>query len=114
MILYELLAGRPPFKGESAVSVAYQHVSELATPPSAFNKDVSPELDEVVLRSMTKDRDERFQTAEEFRENLLAAQAGQSPADNQKNTSFKNNPGEPGLDRSDLDNRRRRVSNLLD
>jgi serine/threonine-protein kinase len=78
VILYELLAGRPPFKGESAVSVAYQHVSELATPPSAFNKDVSPELDAVVLRSMTKDRDERFQTAEEFRENLLAAQAGQT------------------------------------
>ena len=76
VILYELLAGRPPFKGESAVSVAYQHVSELATPPSTFNKDVSPELDAVVLRSMTKDRDERFQTAEEFREHLLAAQAG--------------------------------------
>ena len=88
VILYELLAGRPPFKGESAVSVAYQHVSELATPPSAFNKDVSPELDAVVLRSMTKDRDERFQTAEEFRENLLAAQAGTDPADDQKGPSL--------------------------
>ncbi len=77
VILYELLAGRPPFKGESAVSVAYQHVSELATPPSTFNKDVSPELDAVVLRSMTKDRDERFQTAEEFREHLLRPRLGQ-------------------------------------
>ena len=76
VILYELLAGRPPFKGESAVSVAYQHVSEAAQPPSAYNPSVSPELDAVVMRSMAKDRDERFQTAEEFREHLQAALAG--------------------------------------
>lgn len=77
VILYELLAGRPPFTGESAVSVAYQHVSEEAAPPSQFNSAVSPELDAVVLRSMSKNRDERYQTAEEFREHLLAAHAGQ-------------------------------------
>lgn len=76
VILYELLAGRPPFKGESAVSVAYQHVSEAVTPPSSFNSKVSQELDEVVLRAMAKDKDDRFQSAEEFREHLLAAFAG--------------------------------------
>ena len=76
VILYELLAGRPPFTGESAVSVAYQHVSEAVTPPSVHNPRVSPELDQVVLRAMAKDRDERFQSAEEFREHLLAAFAG--------------------------------------
>lgn len=77
VILYELLAGRPPFKGESAVSVAYQHVSEAVTPPSEFNPHVSPELDAVVLRAMAKDRNDRFQSAEEFREHLLAAANGQ-------------------------------------
>lgn len=76
VILYELLAGRPPFKGESAVSVAYQHVSELAPSPSDFNPQVTPELNAVVMRAMAKDRDERFQSAEEFREHLLAAQTG--------------------------------------
>ena len=76
VILYELLAGRPPFKGESAVSVAYQHVSEAAQPPSEFNPAVTPEMDAVVMRSMAKDRDERFQSAEEFRENLQAALSG--------------------------------------
>jgi serine/threonine-protein kinase len=76
VILYELLAGRPPFKGESAVSVAYQHVSEAVTPPSQHNPKVSSELDQVVLRAMAKDKDDRFQTAEEFREHLLAAFAG--------------------------------------
>ncbi|MEY3966836.1 MAG: Stk1 family Ser/Thr kinase, partial [Actinomycetota bacterium] len=76
VILYELLAGRPPFKGESAVSVAYQHVSEAAIPPSQFNPAVSAELDAVVARAMAKDRNERFQSAEEFREHLLAAAQG--------------------------------------
>ena len=76
VILYELLAGRPPFKGETAVSVAYQHVSETADAPSVFNSAVSPELDAVVLRAMTKDPNERFQTAEEFREHLQAAHTG--------------------------------------
>ena len=76
VILYELLAGRPPFQGESAVSVAYQHVSEVAELPSKFNPQISPELDAVVMRAMAKDRDERFQNAEEFREHLNAAIAG--------------------------------------
>ncbi len=80
VILYELLAGRPPFQGESAVSVAYQHVSEVATPPSQFNPNVSAELDAVVLRSMSKNKEDRFQSAAEFREHLLAASAAVSTA----------------------------------
>ena len=73
VVLYEMLAGRPPFTGETAVSVAYQHVSEAVTPPSAHNPELSAALDEVVLRALAKDRNERFQSAEEFREHLLAA-----------------------------------------
>ena len=78
VVLYEMLAGRPPFKGDTAVSVAYQHVSEKVTPPSAHNSDISPEMDQVVLNALAKDRDERFQTAEEFREHLIAASNGQA------------------------------------
>ncbi|MEN9989188.1 MAG: hypothetical protein RL508_167 [Actinomycetota bacterium] len=73
VLLYEMLAGRPPFKGETAVSVAYQHVSEAVTPPSAHNKMISPELDAVVMQALAKDRNSRFQTADEFREHLAAA-----------------------------------------
>jgi serine/threonine-protein kinase len=79
VLLYEMICGRPPFKGESAVSVAYQHVSEAVIPPSQFDSSITPELDAVVLRGLAKDRDERFQTAEEFREHLIAAANG-SPA----------------------------------
>ena len=73
VLLYEMLAGRPPFKGESAVSVAYQHVSEAVVPPSQYDPSVSHEMDAVVIRALAKDRNDRFQTAEEFREHLLAA-----------------------------------------
>jgi serine/threonine-protein kinase len=73
VLLYEMLAGRPPFKGESAVSVAYQHVSEAVVPPSEYDPNVSAEMDAVVIRALAKDRNDRFQTAEEFREHLLAA-----------------------------------------
>ena len=78
VVLYEMLAGRPPFKGDTAVSVAYQHVSEKVTPPSAHNSEISPEMDQVVLNALAKDRDERFQTAEEFREHLIAASKGEA------------------------------------
>jgi serine/threonine-protein kinase len=78
VLLYEMLAGRPPFKGDTAVSVAYQHVSEKVPTPSEHNPEITPELDRVVLNALAKDREERFQTAEEFREHLLAAVRGES------------------------------------
>ena len=73
VLLYEMLAGRAPFKGDTAVSVAYQHVSEAVTPPSVHNPAISAALDLVVLRALAKDRNDRYQTAEEFREHLLGA-----------------------------------------
>jgi serine/threonine-protein kinase len=78
VVLYEMLAGRPPFKGDTAVSVAYQHVSEKVIAPSEHNPEITPELDQVVLFALAKGRDERFQTAEEFRDNLLAAANGEA------------------------------------
>ncbi|MGQ7295805.1 Stk1 family PASTA domain-containing Ser/Thr kinase [Quadrisphaera sp. KR29] len=75
-LLYELLTGRPPFIGDSPVAVAYQHVGELPTPPSQHNRAVDDELDRVVLKALAKQRDDRYADAEEFREDLLAAEAG--------------------------------------
>jgi len=84
VLLYEMLAGRPPFVGETAVSVAYQHVSESVTPPSAHNSEISAAIDEVVLHSLEKDRNDRYQSAEQFREHLLAAAL--APAEGQSAT----------------------------
>lgn len=79
VLLYELLAGGVPFKGDSAVAVAYQHVSERPQPPSSINPEITPELDRVVLHALAKDRNRRFQTASEFREALRLAASGVMP-----------------------------------
>ncbi|MBC9955298.1 Stk1 family PASTA domain-containing Ser/Thr kinase [Leucobacter sp. cx-42] len=79
VLLYELLTGNVPFVGESAVSVAYQHVSERPKAPSTRNPEVTAELDAVVLHGLVKDRTRRFQTAAEFRTALREASIGQMP-----------------------------------
>jgi serine/threonine protein kinase len=79
VLLFELLTGRAPFRGDSPVAVAYQHVSEAPVPPSTIAPAVSPALDAVVLRSLAKDRFERFQTAADFRTDVHAAGEGRAP-----------------------------------
>ncbi|MFG2329939.1 protein kinase [Streptomyces sp. NPDC048604] len=66
-LLYELLALRPPFTGETPLSVVYQHVQDAPIPPSEVAGDAPPELDGLVMRSLAKDPDDRFQSAEEMR-----------------------------------------------
>lgn len=76
VLLYEMLSGKPPFTGDTAVSVAYQHVSETPIPPSVINPSVSLALDSVVLKALAKDRAARFQTAADFRTALARAVSG--------------------------------------
>ncbi|MFZ4298500.1 protein kinase domain-containing protein [Streptomyces cinereoruber] len=66
-LLYELLALRPPFTGETPLSVVYQHVQDAPVPPSDVTGSVPPELDGLVMRSLAKEPDDRFQSAEEMR-----------------------------------------------
>jgi serine/threonine-protein kinase len=80
IVLFELLTGQAPFRGENPVAVAYQHVNSEAVPPSSLNPKVSPALDAVVLRALAKDRFERYQSASEFRDDVEAAAAGSVPA----------------------------------
>jgi len=80
VVLYELLSGQPPFTGESPVAVAYQHVSEFATPVRQVNADVAPELEAIVSRAMEKAPNARYQTAADFRADLLRYLKGQAPA----------------------------------
>src|SRR6478609_8218130 len=62
-LLYEMLTGRPPFIGDSPVSVAYQHVREIPEPASSLNPDVSEALDSVLAKALQKNRADRFQDA---------------------------------------------------
>ncbi|MEO7752284.1 MAG: Stk1 family PASTA domain-containing Ser/Thr kinase [Terracoccus sp.] len=76
-LLFELLAGRPPFVGDSAVAIAYQHVGESPQPPSIHNDAVAGDLDAVTLHALEKDREARYQNATAFREDLERIRKGQ-------------------------------------
>ena len=75
-VLYELLVGRTPFVGDSALSMAYQHVHEDPLPPSRVNPDVTPQMDAIVLRALAKDPDDRFPTAEAMATEIRRVLAG--------------------------------------
>ncbi|HEX5309435.1 MAG TPA: Stk1 family PASTA domain-containing Ser/Thr kinase [Solirubrobacteraceae bacterium] len=80
VVLYELLTGRVPFEGESAVTIALKQVSAQPTPPSRLNPEVSPALDAVVMRALAKDPARRFAGADELIAALQQARAGIAPA----------------------------------
>jgi serine/threonine-protein kinase len=75
-MLFELLTGRPPFQGDSPVAVAYQHVGQEPQRPSEVATDVPDVLDRITLKALTKDREQRYSTAAEFRRDLEAAMRG--------------------------------------
>ncbi|HEY5976999.1 MAG TPA: Stk1 family PASTA domain-containing Ser/Thr kinase [Solirubrobacterales bacterium] len=66
VMLYEALAGRVPFEGESAVAVAMKQVSQAPQLPSSIKAGISPALDAVVIRALQKSPGDRFQTADAF------------------------------------------------
>jgi beta-lactam-binding protein with PASTA domain/predicted Ser/Thr protein kinase len=74
VVLYEMLTGRVPFEGDSAVAVALKQVSEAPRRPSAINPNVPPALDAVVMRALAKDPDARFKDADAFLKALDAAE----------------------------------------
>jgi serine/threonine-protein kinase len=75
-MLFELLTGRPPFQGDSPVAVAYQHVGQEPQRPSEVATDVPDVLDRITLKALTKDREQRYSTAAEFRRDLESAMRG--------------------------------------
>lgn len=83
VVLYELLTGRPPFRGETPVAVAYQHVSEAPVPPSEVVETIPRALDAIVLRALAKDPFQRPQDAAGFREALDETADGKAPTKRQ-------------------------------
>ena len=75
-LLYELLTGRPPFVGDSPVSVAYQHVREQPAPPSDHDTALPPEVDAIVMKSLAKRVEDRYQSAAAMRNDIERYLAG--------------------------------------
>ncbi len=87
VVLYEMLTGRVPFDADSAVSIALKHVSEAPPPPSQFNPNIPPELEQTVLWVLNKnatdrpaDADQLITVLEHCREAITSAGAGQHTA----------------------------------
>jgi len=76
-LLYELLALRPPFNGDTPLSVVYQHVQDDPRPPSMADPRVPPHLDAIALKALAKNPEDRYQTADEMRMDIRRALAGQ-------------------------------------
>jgi beta-lactam-binding protein with PASTA domain/tRNA A-37 threonylcarbamoyl transferase component Bud32 len=121
-LLYELVTGTPPFTGDSPVAVAYQHVREDPRTPSSINPDIPPELDAILLKAMSKNPANRYQSAADMRADLLRAVAGQQVeatpvmSDAEKTTLITNG-GHSGYDTGewgdDEDARRRRRRGII-
>ncbi len=75
-MLFELLTGRTPFLGDTPVAIAYQHVGEAPPRPSTLATGIPEAFDAVVAHALVKDRDGRYQSATEFRADLVAAREG--------------------------------------
>ena len=76
IVLYEMLTGKTPFTGETPIEIAMKHLNEPPRPPSELRPEISPELDQIVLRSLAKDPNERYETADEFSADLDRVEAG--------------------------------------
>ena len=76
IVLYEMLTGKVPFNGDSAIEIAMKHLNDPPKPPSKIRPEIPDELDAVVLRALSKNPEDRYQTAEEFSEDLHRVEAG--------------------------------------
>ena len=70
VVMYEMLTGRPPFDGDTPVSVAIQHINAKAVPPRQLNPSIPVGLEQITMHAMTADRDKRYSSATEMLEDL--------------------------------------------
>src|ERR671916_654375 len=75
IVLYEMLTGKTPFNGDTPVEIAMKHLNEPPRPPSELRPEIPPELDQIVLRALAKDPHDRYQSAQEFSEDLDRVEA---------------------------------------
>ncbi|MBN1217957.1 MAG: protein kinase [Anaerolineae bacterium] len=73
VVLYELLTGQPPFQAQTPLAVVLKHVKEPLSPPRSINPNIPESLEQVVLKAMAKDRNQRYQSAAEMEQALKDA-----------------------------------------
>ncbi len=81
VMLYELVAGRPPFTADDPLAVISQHIHAPVVPPSAYRPDLSPAFEAVILKLLSKAPEDRYPTAQATLQALSDAELGVFPAE---------------------------------
>src|ERR1700683_4747531 len=76
VVLFEMATGRPPFLGETPVAVASKHARDMPPLPRELNPDLPVEIESVVMKAMAKSPDQRYDSAEDLRADLLRFEEG--------------------------------------
>jgi len=77
--LYHMVTGKPPFDGDSPSAVMHKHLREPLTPPDHLNVELSSGISEIIEVAMNKTREERYQSTEDFVEDMRLVKSGQPP-----------------------------------
>jgi serine/threonine-protein kinase len=88
VVLYEMLVGRPPFIGDSPVEVSGQHVNAAVPSMAQFSDSVPKDLEAIVMEAMSKSPENRYQSADELRADLIRFSEGQPVEAAQRDTAF--------------------------
>jgi tetratricopeptide (TPR) repeat protein len=75
-ILFEMATGRVPFEGDSPLSVAYKHKNELPVPPRKLNAQIPEPFNQLILRCLEKEKENRYQSADELLADLVRIEDG--------------------------------------
>lgn len=78
IVIYEMLAKKPPFLANNPVATAYKHVHEIPIPPSVKRRDTPKRLELIILKALKKDKKERYESVEEMLEHLDSVDLNES------------------------------------
>lgn len=84
VIFYELVTGNAPFIGKTPISIAFKHKTDIPQEPSELNTQVNDKLSRIILKCLDKDREKRYQSAEDLFEDLKIS-ADEIPTTSQLN-----------------------------
>jgi serine/threonine-protein kinase len=76
VILYEMVAGRVPFEGDTPFSIGVKQKSEIPQPPKEINDQIPDDLNNVILKCMEKDKENRYQSIGELQSELINLEKG--------------------------------------
>lgn len=95
VVLYEMLTGTVPFRGDSPIAVALKHLEEEPVPPSRLVPSIPPWLEQVVLKALAKDPAQRYASAEEMAQDLVWRDTAPAPLPAGEEDDWLGAPAEP-------------------